>query len=193
MWMNGEPLTRQKILRTAAILPFVTICGLAAGFTAGLLCVAAISNIAPGTRDYIVYWATAQQLVHHVNPYDANAITRLERSAGLPLSYKIGFMRNPPWDLPLIYPLGFLSPRAGWLLWFSLLLACIAVSVLLLWILYGRPKNSRYLLGLSFAPALVSVISGQTSLLALPGLALFLLLHRTQPFLGWNAHLRFAR
>ncbi|MGO9777608.1 MAG: glycosyltransferase 87 family protein [Terracidiphilus sp.] len=93
-------------------------------------------------------------------------------------------MRNPPWGLPLIYPLGFISPRAGWILWFFLLLACLAVSVLLLWILYGRPRNSRYLLGLSFAPALVSVLSGQTSLLALPGLALFLLLHRTRPFLA---------
>ena len=82
MWMNGEPVTRQKILRAAAVLPFVTVCGLAAGFTAGLLCVAAASSRAPGTRDYIVYWATAQQLAHHVNPYDADAITRLERSAG---------------------------------------------------------------------------------------------------------------
>jgi hypothetical protein len=184
MWMNREPLTRQKILRTAAVLPFVTVCGLAAGFLAGLLCVAAVSSMAPGTRDYIVYWSTAQQLTHHVNPYDTDAITRLERTAGLPISYKIGFMRNPPWDLPLIYPLGFLSARAGWILWFLLLLACLAVSVLLLWILYGRPRNSRYLLGLSFAPALYGVLCGQTTLLILPGLVLFLRLHRTRPFLA---------
>ena len=75
--MNGERLTRQKILRTAAVLPFVTVCGLAAGFIVGILCVALCSSEAPGTRDYIVFWATAQQLTHHANPYDEDAITRL--------------------------------------------------------------------------------------------------------------------
>jgi len=182
--MNGERLTRQKILRTAAVLPFVTVCGLAAGFIVGILCVALCSSEAPGTRDYIVFWATAQQLTHHANPYDEDAITRLERTAGLPLKVKIGYMRNPPWSLPFIYPLGFFSARVGWVLWFFLLLACLTVSVRLIWILYGRPRNSRYLLGLSFAPALYSVICGQTTLLMLPGLVLFLRLHRTRPFLA---------
>ena len=182
--MNGEPLTRQKILRTAAVLPFVTVCGLAAGFTAGLLGVAVVSSLAPGTRDYIVFWATAQQLTHHSNPYDENAITRLERKEGLPPDVKIGYMRNPPWSLPLIYPLGFFSARVGWLLWSMLLLACLAASVRLIWIMYGRPRNSRFLLGLSFAPALYGMLCGQTTLLMLPGLVLFLRLHRTRPFLA---------
>jgi hypothetical protein len=184
MWMNVEPLIRQKILRTAAVLPFVTVCGLAAGFMAGLLGVAVVSSKAPGTRDYIVFWATAQLLTHHANPYDEDAITRLERKEGLPLNVKIGYMRNPPWSLPLIYPLGFFSARVGWLLWSTLLLACLAASVRLIWIMYGRPRNSRYLLGLSFAPALYGVLCGQTSLLMLPGLVLFLRMYRTRPFLA---------
>jgi hypothetical protein len=184
MKINGELLTRQKILSTVAVLPFVTVCGLAAGFAAGVFCFALISVNGPATRDYIFFWATGQQLAHHANPYDETAMMRIESSVGMPEKNKVGFMRNPPWALPLVYPLGFLSPRAGWLLWSLFMLACLAVSVRLLWILYGRPRNSRYLLGLSFGPALLCLIYGQTSLLLLLGLTLFLRLHRTQPFLA---------
>jgi hypothetical protein len=175
---------RQKILRAAATLPFVTVCGLAAGFTAGLYSFLLVSPKAPGTRDFIIFWATGQQLTHHDNPYDREALSRMERSAGLPLEYKVGFMRNPPWTLPLVYPLGFISPRVAWLLWSLLMLTCLAVSVHLLWIIYGRPRNRRYLLGLSFGPALLCLLYGQTSLFALLGLVLFLYLHRTHPFLA---------
>ena len=187
MRMTGERLTRQKILSTAAVLPFVTVCGMAAGFTAGVLCFALISVNGPATRDYIFFWATGQQLAHHANPYDEAAMTRIEHSAGMPVTNKMGLMRNPPWALPLVYPLGFLSPRAGWLLWSMFMLACLAVSVRLLWILYGRPRNSRYLIGLSFGPALLCLLYGQTSLLLLLGLTLFLRLYRTQPFLAGSA------
>jgi hypothetical protein len=93
-------------------------------------------------------------------------------------------MRNPPWALPLVYPLGFLSLRVGWVLWALFLLACLVVSVHLLWIIYGRPSNRRYLLGYSFGPALICLIYGQTTLFALLGLVLFLRLHRTRPFLA---------
>jgi len=184
MMTTGEPSTRQKILRAVATLPFVTVCGLAVGFTAMAFCSVLLSGKAPGTRDYIFYWATAQQLAHHANPYDMDAMTRIERSAGLPAEYKVGMMRNPPWAIPLVYPLEFLSARVGWVLWALLLLACLSGSVYLLWIMYGRPKNRRYLLGLSFAPALLCMIYGQTSLFALPGLVLFLRLHRARPFLA---------
>ncbi len=184
MTTTGEPNTRQKVLRAVVTLPFVTVCGLAFGFTAGVLCFLMLSSNAPATRDYIIYWATAQQLTHHANPYDQLAVTRIERSAGLPAASQPGFMRNPPWALPLVYPLGFLSARVGWLLWSLLGLACLAASVRLLWILYGRPGNRRYLLGLSFGPALICLIYGQTSLFALLGLVLFLRLHRSHPFLA---------
>jgi hypothetical protein len=65
-----------------------------------------------------------------------------------------------------------------------LLLASLLVSVRLIWIIYERPKNRRDLLGYSFAPALLCLLYGQTSLFALLGLVLFLHLHRTRPFLA---------
>jgi hypothetical protein len=177
-----KPGIRQKILRAIVTLPFVTVCGLAFGFTAGTICLLFVLPNAPCTRDYIFYWATGQQLTHHANPYDADATTQRERSAGLPKNLNPGVMRNPPWALPLVFPLGFLSLRLGWILWASLLIACLVVSVYMLWIIYGRPKNRRYLLGYSFGPALICLIYGQSSLFALLGLVLFLRLHRTHPF-----------
>ncbi len=181
---TGEHGTRQKILGAIITLPFVTVCGLAFGFTAGMLCFALLLPQAPSTRDFIFFWATGQQLAHHANPYDAVATTQLERAAGLPPNLNPGVMRNPPWALPLVYPLGFLSLRVGWMLWALLLLACFVVSVRLLWIIYGRPRNRRDLLGYSFGPALICLLYGQTSLFALLGLVLFLRLHRTRPFIA---------
>jgi len=178
------PGTRQKIFRLILTLSVVTVCALAVGFTAGVYCNLLLAPNAPGTRDFIIFWATGQQLAHHDNPYDREALSRVERAAGLPLQYKVGFMRNLPWTLPLVFPLGFMNPRVAWLLWSLLMLTCLAVSVYLLWIMYGRPRNRRYLLGLSFGPALLCLLYGQTSLFALLGLVLFLRLHHTRPFLA---------
>lgn len=179
-----EPGPRRKILRAAITLPLVTICALAFGFTAGMLCFALLLPQAPCTRDYVIFWAAGQQLAHHANPYDPVASTLLERDAGLPTNLNPGVMRNPPWALPLVFPLGYLSLRAGWLLWALLLFASLVVSVHLLWSIYGRPKNRRDYLGYSFGPALICLLYGQTTLFALLGFVLFLRLHRTRPFVA---------
>src|SRR5271157_1792395 len=169
-----ETGTRRKILQALATLPIVTVCALAFGATAGLLCLALLLPSAPSTRDYIIYWTSGQQLTHHANPYDPVATTQLERAAGLPQNLNPGVMRNPPWALPLVIPLGFLSLRVGWVVWALLLFASLVGSVHLLWIIYGRPGNRRVLLGYSFGPALICLLYGQISLFALLGLVLFL-------------------
>jgi hypothetical protein len=94
------------------------------------------------------------------------------------------FMRNPPWGLPLAAPLGLIGVRIGALLWSLLMLGCLVLSVHLLWRMHGRPANRLHWLALSFGPALICVMMGQTSLLALLGFVLFLYLHRTRPFLA---------
>jgi len=145
---------------------------------------AVFSTAAPGTRDYVVYWASGQQAVRHANPYDSEALLRIERSAGFPAGKQTMYMRNPPWALPLVYPLGFIGSRAGWMLWSTALLGCLIASVHMVWVMHGRPRNRRVLLGYSFAPALICVIYGQTSLFPLIGLVLFLRLHRAHPLLA---------
>jgi hypothetical protein len=184
MNMVADPSKQKKLLRAVATLPFVALCGLTFILMAGDLLYVLLWPQAPAKRDYIIYWATAQQLAHHANPYDTAAIRMLEHSERLSSTGKVGYMRNPPWTLPLVYPMGFLSMRVGWILWYFLVLASLTISVYLLWILFGRPRNERYLLGLSFAPAMICLLYGQTSLLVLPGLVLFFRWHRTRPFLA---------
>ena len=91
------------------------------------LAVSIAGNLA-ASRDFVSYWATGQQLVHHANPYDRDAISALEHSAGLTVQAVL-IMRNPPWALPLAYPLGFLGLRVAGILWSLLLLACLLISV----------------------------------------------------------------
>jgi hypothetical protein len=167
-----------------AELSIAVISGLALAFTAIFLIAAPLTGKIAGARDFVVYWATGQQLVHHANPYDGDAMMRVERGAGLPEGYGVLFMRNPPWGLLVAYPLGLIGVRIGTLLWSLLLLACLFGSVRMVWQMHGRPRNLLNFLGLSFAPALMCLIVGQTSLFAMLGLVLFLRLHRTRPFLA---------
>ena len=133
------------------------------------------------SRDFVSYWATGWQLVHHASPYDRDAISALEHSAGLN-GKAVLMMRNPPWALPLAYPLGFLPLRVAGVLWSLFLLACLIISILLVRELHGSPPNRIHWLGFAFTPAIICLTMGQTSLIALLGFVLFLRFHRSLPF-----------
>jgi len=140
----------------------------------------------PGTRDFIEYWAAEQQLVHHANPYDGEAILHLERPYGFD-KLRPEFWYSPPQTLVLALPLGFLSAQMGLILWTVALFTCLAVSIWLLWRILGRPNSLLFLLGFAFAPAVVCLMAGQISLVMLLAVMLFLHLHRTRPFLAGMA------
>ncbi|MDR3774117.1 MAG: glycosyltransferase family 87 protein [Terracidiphilus sp.] len=176
-----------KARHDAADLSIVLVSGLTLAITALFLCVAPLTGQIAGARDFVVYWATGQQLANHANPYDADAMMRIERGAGLPAGYGVLFMRNPPWALPLALPLGWMGVRAGALAWSLVLLGCLWGSVHMVWQMHGRPSRLLNFLGLSFAPALVCLIVGQTSLFALLGLVLFLRLNGRRPFVAGMA------
>lgn len=157
-------------------------CGMAITSTALFLGVMPMVRHLAGARDYVVYWATGQQLVHHANPYDPVAMGELERGAGFDGKRGSYYMRNPPWALPLALPLGYIGPRVAALPWSLLMLAILIGCVRVIWKLFGRPGTHLEWLGYCFPPALQCVIMGQTSLFLLLGLVLFLRLHRTRPF-----------
>jgi hypothetical protein len=177
-------LTQPKKLRAIAEFLVVAICTAAFAFTTVGICASVLGSDAAGTRDFVEYWASGHQLAHHANPYDRDAILRLERSVGFPSNIPVLIMWNPPPALLLVLPLGFLGPTAAYLLWSLLLLACLVASVRMVWIMHGRPKNQVHWLGYSFAPALSCLLSGQVSIFVLLGLILFLHLHRSHPFLA---------
>ena len=180
--MSKEPITRAKIIRTFSNFFIATICGLAFGFTVQGMILSVAKDSIIGERDFVVFWATGTQLAHHASPYDPVDLLRTERGAGMPAVYSVMYMRNMPFALPLVYPLGFLGLQPASVLWSALLISALALSVYLLWIMHGRSKSIRHWLGYSFGPALISVIMGQSTLFALLGLVLFLRWHRARPF-----------
>jgi hypothetical protein len=176
--------TRQGRARTIFELVVVTICVV----TFANACVGILGSLlehnAAGSRDFVEYWAAGHQLVHHANPYDGEAILRLERSAGFPTDMAAQIMANPPWVLPLVLPLGLLRPMPAEILWLLLSAASLVVSVRMIWAVHGYPKTQVNFLGYSFAPALICLLAGQVTTFLLLGLVLFLFLHRSRPFLA---------
>ena len=184
--MDGKlVLTPTQGRRDLAEFLIALVAGLALTLTALFFGVQAAGRQA-GSRDFVSYWATGRQLVRHANPYDRDAISALEHAQGLD-ARAVLIMRNPPWALPLAYPLGFLNLRVAAILWSLLLLACLLLSVRIVRQLYESPEspaNRLHWLALAFTPALICLTMGQTALLALLGLVLFLRWHGSRPFLA---------
>jgi hypothetical protein len=162
---------------------FIAIaCALGVVFTTLFLATLPFNPATIARRDFIVYWATGHQLVQHGNPYDPAAINRIERDAGFrgPGAF---YMRNTPWALPLAWPLGYFSPTASALPWSLVMIALLVASVRILLRLFGPAAGTHLAwLGYCFPPALFCIILGQTSILVLLGLVLFLRHHKSRPF-----------
>lgn len=178
----ASPSAPARTSHSLADLPLVVASGCALALVALFLCVVPLASNLAASRDFVVYWATGRQLIHHASPFDPLAMMRIERSAGLDPGYGVLFMRNPPWGLPLAWPLGLFGVRLAAFLWSLVLAGCVGLSVLLLWRIQGRPANHLHWLGLSFAPALLCLFVGQTSIFSLLGYVLFLRLHARRPF-----------
>ncbi len=181
--VNGQAVSRRRRRHDFAELSVTRVVGLVMAVVTLYFCFCVIpfTGKMASTRDFVSYWATGRQLVHHANPYDREAIARLEHAAGLDLRAVL-IMRNPPWALPLAAPLGLLSLRTAILLWSALLFGCLIVSVLLVRRICGSPRNYVHWLGMAFTPVFIALIMGQTSLLAVAGLCLFLRYHQSRPF-----------
>jgi hypothetical protein len=164
-----------------AEVSIVTTAALAFALIAIFLCVVPLSGTATSTRDFVVYWATGHQLIHHANPYDPVAMGQLERSAGLAAGYGVLYMRNPPWALPLVLPLGLMNEQTGALYWSLILLACLISSGRLMHAIQRNSQSRIHWIAYSFAPSLICLFMGQTTLFALLGLVLFLRFNHTHP------------
>ncbi len=181
---GGTEMSMRDKLRAVAEVLVVAICTLAFSLTCVGIFGSLLGHNAPGTRDFVEYWAAGRQLVHHANPYDGDALLRSERSVGFPSDLPPQIMANPPWALPLVLPLGMLSPMAAELLWLVILLTSLIASVWMVWVMHGRPETPVNFLGYTFGPALFCLLLGQVSVLLLLGVVLFLYLHRSRPFLA---------
>jgi hypothetical protein len=163
---------------------FAAACIVAAGFcfVTGMFIIG-LNDKSATERDFIEYWAAGHQLLQGANPYDVTAVFQLERAVGLDRSQpKITF--SPPVAFFLALPLGFFSAKTGLILWLLVLLACLLVSIWILWLLNGRRDSPFHLFGYVFAPALACLSVGQLGIFFLLAVVLFLYLHESRPFLS---------
>lgn len=130
-------------------------------------------------RDFICYWSSARLLLAHQNPYAGQAILKIENMAGA--GYHEPFiMRNPPWALLLVAPLGLFTAPAGAFIWLVALIALAMLAVKCLRLGRKPPPLVVYL----FAPILGCAMAGQTSIFLLAGIAFFFKYHGRQRWLS---------
>ncbi len=141
------------------------------------------------SRDSIQYWATGKLLVHHQNPYSVRDVEALERSAGYSSDRPLMF-RCPPWALWIVVLPGLLTAYWAWIVWVTLLLVSLVISMRLTWRIYGdgeKPSAVFLLAGYLFAPVPACLVAGQVGLLLLLGIAMFLAFEEDRPFLAGAA------
>jgi hypothetical protein len=123
-------------------------------------------------NDFVAYWSAGRQLVHGRNPYDPDAVLQIEREFDIARRSPL-IMRNPPWALPLVAPLGFLQLPTAQFLWLLLGTAAVLVSVHRLWRVY-LPDSPAWLAGIIasvFSPVPVALSIGQMGPLILLGVS----------------------
>lgn len=139
-----------------------------------------------GKRDFVAYWAAAQQLVRGDNPYQPSLNPHLDHTLGWETG-QLPTMLNPPVIFWLVAPLGMLGPRLAVPFWLALLAVCLAASIWITWNMNGRLNGKLYLLGFCFAPAIYCLMAGQIGVFLLLGVTLFLWLHNSNPFFAGAA------
>ena len=70
------------------------------------VCGILLGTSAVGATDYMEYWASGQQFMHHGDPFDPVAMLRVERAAGLSNGVDAMIAGNLPTALPLFSILG---------------------------------------------------------------------------------------
>ncbi len=129
--------------------------------------------------DFVRHWAAGRLVISGGDPYSPTQIQVLQNQAtgNLVISPVITPNYVPPWVMLILAVFGIPSygiSRISWLLFNSLILI---ISAELIWRVYDGPKNRKWtawIACLIFAPTISVLEKGQTTSLALIGLAGFL-------------------
>ncbi len=137
-------------------------------------------------RDSVAYWAAAQLLVGHQNPYDYAEVLRREEAQGYSEARPL-VLRTPPWSLFMVVPLGWSTPFGAWAIWIGILFGCLILGLRLIRKLYTPPQmppNLFSILAYTFAPVPACLVSGQMGLVLMLGIILFLWWEKEHPYLA---------
>ena len=135
-------------------------------------------NYFPG--DFLEYWASARLLLDGRNPYSPEQQLALQRTI-VPNTEQPLMMWNPPWTLSFILPFGLLSFSVAYILWLTVILACLLVCSVQLWQIYGGPPDRyriAWLFCFSVAPTYLTLYITQIDPLVLLGIVGFLRFHQ---------------
>lgn len=133
--------------------------------------------------DFLVYWSAAHLFVSGANPYSLTEVFAVQKSIGFQGKIPL-MMLSPPWTLPVVAPMGFVSSYVlAWLTTISVLIASVAVASKLLMDVYfgdikiaeiSDPPGYRYLFAFTFYPVLLGLKFTQMAPLLLLGVAGFI-------------------
>ena len=144
-------------------------------FVLGILFVAALmASSALPPQDLTQYWAAAH-LVRQ-NPYSAELVSSLEKATGVHAVQPPLVLKNPPWAIPFILPLGLLNYQLAFASWTVLSVVIVTGCVGAFWRRLDRTDSLLALiLPLVFGPTLVLLLLGQWTVLVLLGITGFLI------------------
>ena len=126
-------------------------------------------------QDMVQYWAAARLVTQ--NPYSLRLVWPLEKSVGARIGVNDPTFvnRNPPWALLFFLPLRWLSFRAAYASWTVFSLLVVVGCARVLWRLYTpKPSLVPAFLSLSFGPTICLLSVGQSTILVLLGITVFL-------------------
>lgn len=176
--MPGENSFARKV--AAALITALGVC-----LVAGIYSLS-IDTKSVTARDFIEYWAAEKQLADGANPYDVNAIFRMEKSLGME-GNDPKITLSPPVAFFFALPLAWLPAKPALIFSMLLQLAAAGICAWLLWILYGRRDTRLHLLVFAFPPTIASLMAGQLGVLFLLAFVLFLYFFKSRPWLAGAA------
>lgn len=128
-----------------------------------------------GTHDFIAYWSATRLILEGGNPYNRDALYRVEKGLGWP-EERPWLAMNPPWLGIVLAPFGLLPFREAVFLWLLSNMLVMGLATYFLWQVFAIEANGRFLwaamaTAFLFPQTLSAIFSGQVSPLVLLGIS----------------------
>jgi len=134
-----------------------------------------LASSALPVQDLSIYWSAAHLV--RSNPYSFQAVATFEKANGIFSVSPFLVLRNPPWAILFVLPLGLFSYRVSFALWTVFSILAVTSCSRAIWRLFVPADSlAPVLLPLFFGPTIVLLLLGQWTILVLIGVTLFLVL-----------------
>lgn len=145
------------------------ICGSSLLFIASFMAAGALP-----VQDLAQYWSAAHLV--RLNPYSYQLVAHFQHSNGIFVDPPL-VLKNPPWAIPFILPLGVFSYRAAFAAWTLFTISVLMIGTRAVWLELNAPASSLVplLFPFLFGPAIVQLLLGQCTILVLLGIVAFLI------------------